>query len=371
MDACYQIDDTSQIITPGMIIFKEILEDNLQKMIKIVGDTSRLRPHCKTHKMREVIELELSLGIVKHKAATFAEAEMLAEVGVKDICLAYNLVGPNIARAVEYRKSWPDVSLQVTADHPLPVEQLGAAMSAAGLEIEVLLDLNTGQNRTGLEPEGGAVEMYQMIANTPGLIPAGLHVYDGQNHQVDFQERQTAVSAVWDKVSRLRDQLITEGLPVPRIVAGATGSFPVFAGFDDPDIEVCPGTCVFHDVGYGELFPDLNFIPAALVLTRVISRPDANRITLDLGYKAIASDPAMENRCSFPDLPDAKAVLQNEEHLVVMTERAGEFQPGDELLAIPRHVCPTSALHKTVTVVSGGCVVDHWNVAARDRFISI
>lgn len=371
MDACYQIDDTSQIISPGMIIFKDLLEDNLRKMIELVGDPSRLRPHCKTHKMREVIQLELSLGILKHKAATFAEAEMLAEAGVKDICLAYNLVGPNIARAVEFRKRWPDVSLQVTADHPTPVEQLGEAMTAVGVEIEVLLDLNTGQNRTGLEPGVAAVELYQMIANTPGLIAAGLHVYDGQNHQVDFQERKEAVLAVWNDVSQLRDQLLTEGLKVPRIVAGATGSFPIFAGIDDPDIEVCPGTCVLHDVGYGELFPDLKFTPAALVLTRVISRPGPDRVTFDLGYKAIASDPAMENRCRFPELPDAKAVLQNEEHLVVMTERANEFQPGDELLAIPRHVCPTSALHKSVTVVSGGKVVDHWNVAARDRFISV
>lgn len=371
MDACYQIDDTSQIISPGMIIFKDLLEDNLRKMIELIGDPSRLRPHCKTHKMREIIQLELSLGILKHKAATFAEAEMLADTGGKDICLAYNLVGPNIARAVEFRKRWPDVSLQVTADHPGPIELLGEAMSAAGLEIEVLLDLNTGQNRTGLPPGENAVELYQMIANTPGLIAAGLHAYDGQNHQVDINEREIAVKEVWNNVSRLRDQLVTEGLPVPRIVAGATGSFPIFASIDDPDIEVCPGTCVLHDVGYGELFPDLKFTPAALVLTRVISRPDAERITFDLGYKAIASDPAMENRCRFPDLPDAKPVLQNEEHLVVLSERAADFQPGDELLAIPRHVCPTSALHKSVTVVSGGKVVDHWNVAARDRYITV
>ncbi|MEQ8855353.1 D-TA family PLP-dependent enzyme [Gimesia sp.] len=371
MDACYQIEDTSQIISPGMIIFKDLVEENLKQMIALVGNPDRLRPHCKTHKMREVIELELSLGIKKHKAATFAEAEMLAETGVKDICLAYNLVGPNIARAIEFRTRWPDVSLQVTADHPTPIEQLGTAMTEAGLEIEVLLDLNTGQNRTGIVPGDAAVELYQLIANTPGLIPAGLHVYDGQNHQVDFHEREVAVKEVWHHVSRLRDQLLLEGLKVPRIVAGATGSFPIFASIDDPAIEVCPGTCVFHDVGYGELFPDLKFKPAAMVLTRVISRPGPDRVTFDLGYKAIASDPAMEGRCRFPDLPDAKPVLQNEEHLVVLSERAGEFQPGDELLAIPRHVCPTSALHKSVTVVSGGKVIGQWNVAARDRFITV
>jgi D-serine deaminase-like pyridoxal phosphate-dependent protein len=119
------------------------------------------------------------------------------------------------------------------------------------------------------------------------------------------------------------------------------------------------------------MFPDLRFTPAALLLTRVISRPTANRITLDLGYKAVASDPPAGNRLLFPDLPDAHAVLQNEEHLVLETSRAEEFRPGNELLAIPKHVCPTSALHKQAFVVSGGRVVDRWSVDARDRWLSI
>src|SRR4029453_140978 len=103
-----------------------------------------------------------------------------------------------------------------------------------------------------------------------------------------------------------------------------------------PAIELSPGTIVFHDWGYGESFPDLAFTPAALMLTRVISRPTADRVTLDLGYKAGASDPPAGNRVLFPDLPDAKAVLQNEEHLVLETAQAHRFQPGDELWAIPR-----------------------------------
>ncbi len=94
-------------------------------------------------------------------------------------------------------------------------------------------------------------------------------------------------------------------------------------------------------------------------------------MTFDLGYKAVASDPPAGNRLRFPDLPDAKAVLQNEEHLVLETAVAGSFQPGDELLAIPRHVCPTSALHKQVFVVHGGKVIARWDVSARDRWLNI
>ena len=78
---------------------------------------------------------------------------------------------------------------------------------------------------------------------------------------------------------------MASGEKVPRILCGGTGSFPIFAELSDPAIELSPGTITFHDAGYREIFPDLKFTPAALLLTRVISRPTPNRITLDLGYK--------------------------------------------------------------------------------------
>jgi D-serine deaminase-like pyridoxal phosphate-dependent protein len=154
-------------------------------------------------------------------------------------------------------------------------------------------------------------------------------------------------------------------------VAGGTGSFPIFAELDDPVIELSPGTLLFHDWGYSQTFPDLHFTPAAAVLTRVVSRPTSDRVTFDLGYKAVASDPPAGNRLMFPELPDAKAVLQNEEHLVIETTEANRFQPGDELLAIPRHICPTCALHKEAYVVENERVVGKWTVAARDRVLTI
>jgi D-serine deaminase-like pyridoxal phosphate-dependent protein len=103
----------------------------------------------------------------------------------------------------------------------------------------------------------------------------------------------------------------------------------------------------------------------------VISRPTPDRVTFDLGYKAVASDPPAGRRLTIPDLPDAEQVLQNEEHLVVKTAEAERFQPGDEILAVPRHVCPTIALHRAVYVVSGGQVTDQWAVVARDRWLTL
>ncbi len=371
MDPRYRIEDTSEIITPAIVLFREILEENIDKMIAIARDPLRLRPHCKTHKMREVVELQLSLGIVKHKCATFAEAEMLAQTGVKDVFLAYNLVGPNISRAVKFVEKYPHVTFSVTADHPVPIAELGRAMSASGRSVEVLLDIDTGQHRTGLMVGEHAKQLYRRILETEGLKPGGFHVYDGHQHQRSQDERRAAIDVEWAKVIAFRDELIREGDPVPRIVAGQTASFPVYAEKDDPTIELSPGTCVFNDASYGERFPDLQFTPAALMLTRVISRPAADRITLDLGYKAVASDPPVGSRLVFFDLPDAEQVLQNEEHLVIETADAGRFQPGDELYALPRHICPTSALHKQVFVISGGKLVERWDVAARDRRLTV
>jgi D-threonine aldolase len=371
MDSCYQIDDTSEVFSPGLVVFQELVEQNLREMIRIAESPVRLRPHCKTHKMNAVIEMQLAAGIAKHKCATFAEAEMLAEAGCKDVVLAYNLVGPSLRRAENFRRKYPDVQLAVTADHPEPLRLLSEQMVAAGTSIGVLLDVDSGQHRTGLPLGEDASRLYQQMVELPGIEPAGLHVYDGQNHQSDLAERTAAVNAIWQEVSRFRDQLLRNGWPVPRILAGGTGSFPIFAEKDDPTLELSPGTVIFHDSGYQRIFPDLHFVPAALVLTRVVSRPAPNRITLDVGNKAVAADPPVGSRLFFPDLPDAREVLHNEEHLVIETERAADFQPGDELMAVPRHICPTSALHKQVWVVRNHQVVNRWDVTARDRCITI
>jgi D-threonine aldolase len=371
LDSRYAIADSSSIFSPALIVFRDLVEKNLDEIVRIAGSPARLRPHCKTHKMREIIELQLARGIVKHKCATIAEAEMLAEAGVRDIFLAYNPVGPNIGRVLRLAQKYPAVKFAVTGDHPEPIRALGAALAAGGQAIDLLLDIDCGQHRTGVPISPAARQLYELIAGSQGLRPGGLHLYDGHNHQTDLAERRAAVLAAWEPAAAFRDELVSAGLPVPKIVAGGTGSFPIFAALSDPAIELSPGTVIFHDWGYGSIFPDLNFTPAALVFTRVVSRPTATRVTLDLGYKAVASDPPAGNRVIFPDLPDAQAVLQNEEHLVLETSAAGRFQPGDELLGIPRHVCPTSALHQQVYVVSGGKLIGTWPVAARDRALTI
>ena len=139
----------------------------------------------------------------------------------------------------------------------------------------------------------------------------------------------------------------------------------VLAPLLSPLAEGC-GTCVFWDAGYGAKMPDMDFLVAAALLTRVVSKPGGNRLCLDLGHKAVASE-MPHPRVVFPQLPDAKAVTHSEEHLVVETSRAGEFAVGDCLYGIPWHICPTVALHAAAVVVRGGQAVERWSVAARAR----
>jgi D-serine deaminase-like pyridoxal phosphate-dependent protein len=369
MDSRYLVSEARALFSPGLLFYKEAIAGNLRRMVEIAGGSARLRPHVKTHKTREIVQMELELGITKHKCATLAEAEMLADCGVADIVIAYPVVGPNCGRLRKLADNYPASRFAVVADDSLAVEQLAACFSGASQAIDVLLDVNVGQNRTGIPPGEAAILFYEMLDRQPGVRPGGLHIYDGHNHQHPLAERQSAVLEQFEAAWRLRDTLLSKGLPIPRLVLGGTPTFPIHAKTQIPEAECSPGTCVLSDANYGQWFSDLDFAPAALLLTRVVSRPTRSRVTFDLGYKAVSPDSPAGSRCVLWDVPDAKAVLHNEEHLVVETPAADRFRPGDVVYAQPAHICPTVALHQFAYVIEDGKLVDWWDIVARDRVL--
>ncbi len=372
MNPAYTLRDPASVFSPALLFYKDVIRKNIARAVEIAGGPARLRPHVKTHKTREIVQMEKDAGITKHKCATPAEAEMLAQCGVRDVLLAYNPVGPNCGRMARLAAKYPECRFTVTADHPAAVAALSAAVAAAGQTIDVLLDLDVGQHRTGIAPGKEAVALYERIAKSPGLRPGGLHVYDGHNHQEGLAERKAAVLQLLEPVFELRRALEAKGLPVPRVVCGGTPTFPVFANLDFPGLECSPGTFVLHDNGYGARYADLaGFMPAALLLTRVVSRPTPDRVTFDLGYKAVASDPPAGKRLTLLDVGEYQAVLQNEEHLVIETPYANRFQPGDVAFAVPTHICPTCAMHQKAYVVENGEITGTWDVVARDRMLTV
>jgi D-serine deaminase-like pyridoxal phosphate-dependent protein len=159
---------------------------------------------------------------------------------------------------------------------------------------------------------------------------------------------------------------------VPRLVLGGTPTFPVWTEIEGQEVELSPGTCTLNDHGYGTRFQDMSdFAVAAVMLTRVVSKPTPTRLTLDLGNKSVAADPPMGKRVRILDLPSCEQVIHNEEHLVLETPLADKYAIGDVFYAIPTHICPTCALHQEALIVENGAVVEAWPIAARDRRLTI
>jgi D-serine deaminase-like pyridoxal phosphate-dependent protein len=320
----------------------------------------------KTHKLPQLIERQLALGIVKFKASTIAEAEMTAAAGASEVLLAMPLVGPAIARFLKLQQTFPAVQFTAIADDPTAVDAMAQAALAAGQTIEILVDLDVGQHRTGIEPELGAAQLCIQIAKASSLRMGGLHAYDGHLHQSDLNARTIDAKKVANQV--LQFKRLLEGVPFPRVVMGGTPTFPYYAKLDW--VECSPGTCVLWDAGYEQHFPDLQFLNAAALLTRVVSKPGPDLLCLDLGHKAVASE-MPQPRVVFPALPDAEFVAHNEEHLVMRTPHAARFPIGSALYGIPWHICPTVALHGSAYVVEDQRVTAEWPVVARARKLSI
>ncbi len=370
IDPRYPIRRPDELLSPSLLIFLDHVRRNLDAMIVMAGGAGRLRPHVKTHKMPALVRIAESLGIRKHKCATIAEAEMLGASGGSDVLLAYPIVGPNLARFARLIRAYPATIFRATVDHPDSARALSAAVGHLDRPLPVLIDLDIGMGRTGIEPGDAAFALYQLIADLPGLEPDGIHAYDGHIRDFDLAARRRSAAPGLEAVHRFRDRLLAAGLPVPRLVLGGTPTFPVHAGVATPGVECSPGTCVLHDAGYAEKFPDLPFTPAAVLFTRVVSRPRVGRACLDLGHKAVAADP-VGARLTLLGLPNATLGGQSEEHLVVEAPEVDALAPGTPLLAIPTHICPTCALHSWAYVLEDGEVVDRWEVKARDRVLGI
>lgn len=369
MDTRYILQNPDEVSSPGLLFYPHIIQRNIERLNQIAGDVTHLRPHIKTHKTREIARMQMRSGVRKFKCATIAEAEMLGEVGAPDALIAYQLVGPNRQRLVKLIRRFPDTRFSSLLDNEESARQLSEVAQASGLTAEVFIDLDVGMHRTGIAPGEGAVRLYELMAQLPGLRPAGIHAYDGHNHQTDLKERKAATDDVLEQVHELKDTVEKKGLPVSTLVMGGTPPLALY--LQAAGVEASPGTYILHDAQYREILPDLDFEPAALLLGRVISKPLPAHATVDIGYKAISSDMSGD-RGLVLDVETPNLEQQNEEHWVIKSETVKKWNVGQEVYVIPRHVCPTVALHQFANVIDeqGRCV-DRWEIRSRPRVISI
>ncbi|MGZ8558707.1 MAG: D-TA family PLP-dependent enzyme [Chitinophagaceae bacterium] len=374
MEEWYRINNIDEIDSPALVIYPDRVKKNIALLISMIDDVNRLRPHVKTHKTKEAVVLQMAAGIKKFKCATIAEAEMLASCKAPDVLLAYQPVGPKIKRLISLIKNYPATKFSCLIDDIEAAKEISKSASAANLIISVYIDLNVGMNRTGIVPDQKAVELYSHCSivsplDGVGIKPMGLHAYDGHIHDAEFEIRKKKCDDAFRGVEWLNDELIKLGFAEPVIIAGGTPTFPIHA--KRKKIECSPGTFIYWDAGYLEKCKEQTFLPAALVISRIISLPDKTTICTDLGHKSVASENPISNRVRFINAQELIFIGQSEEHLILQANKDHPYKIGDTLYGLPFHICPTCALYERALIAEEGKVTGEWKIIARDRRITL
>jgi D-threonine aldolase len=364
----YTITNVETLDTPALAIYPERVKKNIGTLLSSIDKTERLRPHIKTHKSPEVAQWMIAAGIRKFKCATIAEAEMLASVEAPDVLLAYQPVGPKAVRLAELVQHFPKTRFSCLIDNEATAQHIDGAFAAAVQPLSVYIDLNVGMNRTGILP-ALALALYEACQPLKHLTIVGLHAYDGHLRDTDMQVRKAQCDKAFDTVVDLQQAIEKKSGKKLTIVAGGTPTFSIHS--KRHEIECSPGTFIYWDKGYEQILQEQHYLHAALVVTRIVSKPSPNTICLDLGHKAIASENPLDKRVFFLNAPDIKPTGHSEEHMVFTIPEGTSYAVGDVLYGVPFHVCPTVALHDQPAVVENGAVKTYWRTAARNRKISV
>src|SRR5581483_5143248 len=217
----YIIEDIDKLDTPALVIYPERVKQNIGTLKGMIGDVSRLRPHVKTNKCPEATSLMLEAGISKFKCATIAEAEMLGICKASDVLLAYQPVGPKLERFIKLTKAYPDTKYSCLIDNLHAAENISEAAIKNDIQIPVFIDLNIGQNRTGIMP-ADALQLYISCQSLRGIKITGLHAYDGHIHDADLNIRTQKCNESFKAVEQLVADMRQKGYPGPVVIAGGS-----------------------------------------------------------------------------------------------------------------------------------------------------
>jgi D-serine deaminase-like pyridoxal phosphate-dependent protein len=365
----FTVNEPDEIDSPALLIYKDRVKSNIQKMITIAGDADRLMPHVKTHKMAEIVTMQIDAGISKFKCAIIAEAEMLAEAGARTVLLAYQLNFAKAKRFISLIKKFPSIDFSSLVDNLDSAKLLNELFAKENLVAKVYIDVDAGMHRTGIEPDEKLFQLYSNLQKLQNLKCLGFHIYDGHIRDEDFSVRKQKVGEAFKPVNEIIKKITEAGFPKPKIITGGTPTFTVHALLKE---EICsPGTCLLWDYGYDALLQEQDFDFAAVLMTRIISKPAEGIITIDLGHKSVAAENPIEKRIFFLDLKDYKIKSQSEEHLVIEVKDSNSFSVGDVLYGVPYHICPTVALYDEAYIIEDGKLVDEWKIEARKKKITI
>ncbi len=341
--------------TPCVLVDLDRVEANLQRaQAHATAQGFALRPHIKTHKIPRFAARQVELGAVGITCQKLGEAEIMADAGLTDIFLPYNLVGPG--KLARLRRLSDRVSLAVTADSLVTIKGYAAALAASHRPLTVLVECDTGGGRCGVQSAQEAVALAQAIAGAADLRFGGLMTYPAPG--------TSAATARW--LATAKAAIEGAGLEVPTISAG--NSPDMWDAADGVTTERRPGTYIYNDrslVARGVATPEQC---ALTVLATVVSRPTGYRAVVDAGSKSLSSDLFGLEGFGVVHGTGVRLRSLSEEHGVLdLAGTAFDPQVGDRVQILPNHACVVSNLFDCVHLVSSGRVVGSEAVAARGR----
>ncbi len=315
----------------------------------------KLVPHIKTHKLPFWAKKQVEAGAVAITCQKIGEAEVMADAGLTDIFLPYNIVGEaKLKRLLALHRR---VNLSVTADSAVTIEGLARTFTDPARPLAVLVECETGMNRCGVQTKEEALDLARRIAAAPGLRFGGLMTYPaaGKAREAD----------AWLKAAR--DLLAANGIACERISSGGTPDM-WHAGESGTVTEYRPGTYIYLDRFQVSKGVGTTEDCALTVLATVVSRPTPGRAVIDAGSKALTSDTlGMTGFGEIVGMPGTLVTGMSEEHGVVTLENGADLSIGQRVRILPNHACVVSNLYDEVHLVSGDRVVETLPVAARGR----
>ncbi|KKB13774.1 alanine racemase [Devosia geojensis] len=347
----------ADVDTPAVLIDLDRVEANLKRTQDYADAHGvRLRPHIKTHKLPRFAKRQIELGAIGITVQKLGEAEVMADAGIADIFLPYNILGASkLARLQALNER---VTIRVTADSAETVAGLSEAFAGAEKPLEVLVECDTGMGRCGVQSPQAAVELAKVIAGSPGLSFAGLMTYPAAG--------KYAEAARW--LAEGKRLLEEAGLPAKIISNGGTPDL-WHAHEAEVATEHRPGTYIYMDRYQVEKGVATLDDCALTVIATVVSRPTETRAVIDAGSKALTSDTlGLTGFGHVLGYPGAVITSLSEEHGTIDLS-ASDKKPkiGEKLRIVPNHCCVVSNLFDVVNLTQGEAVVETVPVAARGR----
>jgi len=363
----YKVNQEKKLLTPGLLVYPERVKKNISAMISIAGGTERLWPHIKTHKMGEVVKLQMDQGIKRFKCATLGEVELLISCNVSHILLAHQPTHEKVMYFLSLQAKNPNIRFSTLVDNYDSLELFSDLATQENQKLSLWIDINNGMNRTGILPDL-ALSLYQRLIKKNALKFQGLHVYDGHIRPLVLENRIEKCHSDFKDVNYLIESIESTGGIVPNVIAGGSPSF--FPHSLNSRVILSPGTTLLWDLGYKRIWEESPFLNAAVVITRLISIPNKNIFCFDLGHKAIASEMPLP-RVEIFGLEGALHKGQSEEHLIIEYSKKNNFKVGDLFYAIPYHICPTVAKYNKAYTVVEGDLDSSWQIDARNYHLEI